>query len=93
MLDELGNLKIWAEVEEPENDKELELNLPKTGRVLLGIENESDEPEISQMVVNVFLQGVSAASITVNGTNSKRVMLYRDITKYFKEVKLKTIYP
>lgn len=93
LVDELENLKIWAEVKEPESDKEVELILPKTGRVLLGIEYESDEQEISQIVVNVFLQGVSAASITVNGTNSKRVIVYRDITTAFKEVKLKTIYP
>ena len=93
LAEDLENLDIWAVAENLQNDQEIKINLPETGRVLLGVEYESDEPEISQMVINVYLQKVSAASITLNGTSSKSVMVYRDISTAFKEVDFKITYP
>lgn len=93
LADNLENLEDWAVVNAPVNNQDIEINLPYTGRVLLGIEYESCEPEISQMVVKVSLQDVSAASLTVNGTSSKVKMVYRDISVAFRELKLKVQYP
>ena len=76
-VDTLNNVLV---LECPENEKEYEFEIDVGGHMLLGVEYTSSQNEIAQMVITVFINNVSASSITVNGTKGENKTVYRDVS-------------
>ena len=89
-LNSLTDICVYENLNENE---EKDLILKNTGNHLFVIEYSSNEPETSQLVLNIFINDVSAASITINGTNNKKVTVSRDVNLAFTESKLRLTYP
>lgn len=81
------------EIVSPESEKEYQLDLKEKGMYLLCIEYTSSQPEISQMVISVSMNSVSAAQVTVNGTNGGKKTVHRDISVVYSDGKIKIKYP
>lgn len=82
-----------AVIENPENEKAVRITAEKAGKYILCVEYSSEEPEISQMVINAETDGAGAASITVNGSGGRRVTVNRGIELGGKETQLVLKYP
>jgi hypothetical protein len=93
LADSMSELKISAALSSPCSQKEYDVSLSGAGRYLLCIEYFSNEAEISQMPVNILVDGKSAATITVNGTGGTSLYAYRDISVINGDIKLLVQYP
>lgn len=93
LVESLNKLNMATVLENPANKNEYDMEVQKPGRHLLCMEYSSDEADISQMTVNVLIDGKSAASVTVNGTNGKTMYAYRDVSIASKNFKLSVTYP
>ena len=93
LADRLDELETVAVFENPANGAEFELDLKGVGERLFAVEYSSVEPELTQMIVNILINNINAASITVNGNGGKTSVVYRDAAVAFEDVKLKLAYP
>ncbi len=93
LFDSLDTLSVVGEINTPETDKVYELKANEAGNHLVGIEYFSNEPSISQMCVGLFIDEKSAASLTVNGTDGQKKIVYRDVSVVNTDVKLSLTFP
>ena len=93
LADRLDELETVAVFENPANGAEFELDLKGVGERLFAVKYSSVEPELTQMIVNILINNINAASITVNGNGGKTSVVYRDAAVAFENVKLKLAYP
>jgi len=93
LAENLEALKTAAEFTDITNDTDIKLHLDSTGKCLFCIEYSSDEPDISQMVISLMINNISAATMTVNGTKGKACVVYRDVSLAFTDADLKVVYP
>ncbi len=59
---------------------ECELHADKAGKYLVCIDYTSDEPEITQMILRLLVNNLSAANVTVNGNSGGSSVVMRDIS-------------
>lgn len=93
LAEDIDKLSVKADYSDVDCGAETELSLAEPGKYLFCVEYTSDEPDISQMVINILVNGVSAASITVNGNNGGKTTVYRDISVAQASGKIKLTYP
>ena len=79
LAENLDVLVKIGEVSDIESGAKNKISMQSAGKYLLVLEYSSDEPDISQMTINIRINGLSAASVTVNGTVGKTKTVYRDV--------------
>jgi beta-glucosidase len=93
LVDSLDSLSVVGEIATPEADKVYEIKANEPGMHLVGIEYYSNEPDISQMCVGLFVDEKSAASLTVNGTLGEKKIAYRDVSVVNTDMKISASFP
>ena len=93
LVDSVDRLHKIKEIVMLESDKEYEVPIETPDRYLICVEYSSEESSISQMTLNLKVDGKSATSATVNGTSGKKQMLYRDISFTTPTPKISISYP
>lgn len=93
LAEDIDNLVDVCTLENIENDKEIDLKIEKTGKHLFVVEYSSKEDELMQITANISINGTSASTVTVSGTNNKKAVVMRDISVSLKDSKLKFTYP
>ena len=63
----------------PKPNTEYKPKLEENGAYLLSLEYSSSCPDISQMTVNIFMNGANIVSMTVNGTDGKLKTVIREV--------------
>ena len=80
LTDKADQLLTVFEMTMPEPEREYKVELDSAGAGLIYVEYLSSVPDISQMTVNISVDGVNAVSLTVNGTNGEKKAVCREIT-------------
>lgn len=93
LADSLDTLNEVGEVATPETTTVYNIKVSTPGNYLVGIEYCSSEPSISQMCIGLFIDEKSAASLTVNGTDGQKKIIYRDISVVNCDMKLSVTFP
>ncbi len=93
LADKADQLGTVYELTFPECEREYIVELGEVGVGLLCIEYSSAAPDISQMTVNVSVDGVNAVSLTVNGTNGEKKTIRREIATVSKRFTVSFKYP
>ena len=93
LADSLDTLDIIGELDNPQSKEEYKLTLKDSGKCLVCIEYSSDEASIAQMCIDLKIDSKSAALVTVNGTDGKTKMLYRDVSLMSNNVSINVSYP
>lgn len=93
LADSLDTLSVVGEIDSPETEKEYNIKANEGGKHLVGIEYYSNEPSISQMCIGLYVDEKSAASLTVNGTEGQKKIVYRDVSIVNPDIKLSLTYP
>ena len=93
LLGKFDELTVVAEICNPVNDEEYSLNLEKSGNSLIKVDYESECSNREQFVVGIAINGVNAANATINGSQGKSAVFYRDTAIGMKKITLKIIYP
>ena len=86
-------MTVVAEICDPVNDEEYSLNLEKSCNSLIKVDYESECSNREQFVVGMAINGVNAANATINGSQGKSAVFYRDTAIGMKKITLKIIYP
>lgn len=89
-LDSLTSAVILTNVEP---DITYALKTQRPGRQLLSIEYTSSEASVSQMTVDIVIDGKAAASVTVNGTDGETKTVYADVDVISCDINLCIRYP
>ena len=79
LVDKADQLSTVCELTLPESEREYKIELSCGGAGLLCVEYSSSAPDISQMTVNISVDGVNAISLTVNGTGGEKRIVCREI--------------
>ena len=89
----LDTLCVVSEFTQISSGKEMLLDMDNAGKYLIAVEYTSEEDPLLQMTVNVLLNNVNAACVTVNATEGKNVTVYREISIADKKAQVKLNYP
>lgn len=93
LADNIDELTKIGEIDNPDSDNDYVVHTEHPGNHLFAIEYLSDEPVTSQMTISIKLNSYSAASITVNGTDGEKKLIYRDISAVTKDFNVLASYP
>lgn len=93
LAEDIDSLKDIFVCENVNENEEIPVPLENVGKHLLVVEYSSSEAEMSQLVLNILVNNISAASVTVNGTNNKKEVVLRDVSLASKDCNLKLVYP
>ena len=93
LIDKADQLTAVFELTAPEPDCEYKVELESVGAGLLYLEYSSSAPDISQMTVNISVDGVNAVSLTVNGTGGEKKAALREIATVKERFTVSFKYP
>jgi beta-glucosidase len=93
LIDKADQLTAVFELTAPEPDREYKVELESVGAGLLYLEYSSSAPDISQMTVNISVDGVNAVSLTVNGTGGEKKAALREIATVKERFTVSFKYP
>jgi beta-glucosidase len=93
LTEKIDKLSTVAELNNVENNKEYHIEFDQAGKVLLKIEYEADCSVLEQFIVGVSINNVNAVSATVNGSDGKNAVFYRDASVSLKDTAIKFSFP
>ncbi len=93
LADDFDALETIKEYGEIKNGEDVYYVFPFTGKSLFCIDYSSNDNELLQMIMNVTVNNLSAACLSVNGTNGKTVRVWCDIATTERRSHIKIVYP